>query len=319
MTENAYLSQILTTRKIKRSIHLLLLLLLLCSSRTVVGAVFDHLVKAEGKDSNHSMRNIDFIYVLNLDHRPEKFKMCTDQLNAYDIYPYRFSAIYGKDLPIEVINDVGVKCQPGMNTNLMATYYYADKDGNIRHEHEKFGQKGKSYFCHCMGLGPVAIALSHLSILKDAYDSGYQTVWIMEDDVQLIGNPRRLSKKIAQLDALTKKKWDILFTDQDTKNQRGDYVPCRGFAQRPDFTPKDPDKFAKRLKIGKNFMKVGARYGAYSFIIRRSGIKKILDFYATHNIFLPYDMENILPADIELYTVVEDIVSTIPNALSDNN
>lgn len=319
MTENAYINQILATKKIKRSIHFLLLLLLLCSRQTLVGAVFDHLVKANGKGSNHSMKNIDFIYVLNLDHRPEKFKMCMDQLNPYDIYPYRFPAIYGKKLPIEIINDVGVKCGPGMDTNLMATYYYADKDGNIRYDHETFSDESKTYFCHCMGLGPIAITLSHLSILKDAYDSGYRTVWIMEDDVQLIGNPRRLSKKIAQLDSLTKKKWDILFTDQDTKNQRGEYVPCRGCAQRPDFTPKNPDKFAMRQRVGKNFMKVGARYGAYSFIIRRSGMRKILDFYAKHNIFLPYDMENILPSDIELYTVVEDIVSTIPNALSDNN
>ena len=43
------------------------------------------------KSGDHSMRNIDFIYTINLDKRPEKFALCTEQLNPYGIFPYRFS------------------------------------------------------------------------------------------------------------------------------------------------------------------------------------------------------------------------------------
>lgn len=28
--------------------------------------------------------------------------------------------------------------------------------------------------------------LSHLSVLKDALDSGYETIWVMEDDIHII-------------------------------------------------------------------------------------------------------------------------------------
>lgn len=313
MIKPAYL-----TKKID-SMLILLSLFLFINTQPALSGVFDHLAKAEGKGNNHSMRNIDFIYIINLDHRPEKFKLCTDQLHPYGIYPYRFSAIYGKKLSLDVINDIGVKCEPWMDKSIMASYFFKDENGVIRNQHEKFQQDGRTYFCHCLGLGPIAIVLSHLSVLKDAYDSGYQTVWIMEDDIQVIRDPHLLSSTIEKLDHVTRRKWDILFTDQDTKNQKGEYVPCLGYAKRPDFSPKNPSRFAKRRRISNDFRRVGARYGAYSFIIRRSGMKKILDFYRSHNIFLPYDMENYFPHDITLVTVTDDIISTIPNALSDNN
>ena len=55
-------------------------------------------------------------------------------------------------------------------------------------------------------------------------------------------------------------------------------------------------------------------------IIRRSGMQKILNFIKRHGVYLPYDMDNYLPPNIRLYTVLEDVVSTLPwnIALSDN-
>ena len=53
-------------------------------------------------------------------------------------------------------------------------------------------------------------------------------------------------------------------------------------------------------------------------IVRRTGMKKILDFIKTHHIFLPYDMDFYMPENIRIYTVINDVVSTQPGALSDN-
>lgn len=53
-------------------------------------------------------------------------------------------------------------------------------------------------------------------------------------------------------------------------------------------------------------------------IIRRSGMKKILDFIKNGQVFLPYDMEFCLPDNIRMFTVKDDIVSTQIKALSDN-
>ncbi len=52
-------------------------------------------------------------------------------------------------------------------------------------------------------------------------------------------------------------------------------------------------------------------------IVSRSGMKKMLDFLKS-GMFLPYDMEFTLPDEINMFSVRDDIVSTLPNAFSDN-
>ena len=273
--------------------------------------------KAEGKLSHHRMKNIDFIYVINLDRRPEKFAMCEAALKPYGILPYRFSAVNGWELPLTVVNDVGVKLEPWMEHNHWGTHYPLDRDGMP--EHEIVSVIGRNYFSHCMSRGAIACALSHLSVLQDAYESGYETVWVMEDDIEIIKNPLEISKLITKLDdKVGSKHWDILFTDRDTKNREGKYVSCKGCAWRPNFKPENKDRFRKSENIGHSFRKIGARYGTYSMIVRRSGMKKILNFFKKYGIFLPYDMEIPFPNDIALYTVQNDVVSTIPLAASDN-
>ncbi len=288
----------------------------LIASSGLYAKLENHFKPAPNKSDVHKMKNIDFIYMINLDARPEKFQSCLDQLLPYGIKPYRFSAVNGWELTLDDINDVALTYEPGMNGTMFGTSYLLEDNGMP--SHELITVPGKKYFCHCMSRGAIGIVLSHLSILQDAYDSGYETIWIMEDDIQLIQDPNNLSNLIKNLDrTVGKNKWDILFTDQDTKNQKGEYVPCMGYALRPNFTPKNPARFADRKSVGA-FTKTGARYGAYSMILRRSGISKILNFFKKHQVFLPYDMDFYLSNDILIYAVQEDVVSTEPQALSDN-
>src|SRR5207237_6605093 len=75
---------------------------------------------------------------------------------------------------------------------------------------------GKTYFVHCMALGAIGCSLSHISVLQDAYDSGYETIWVMEDDVEVLDDPHRLSDLVSELDTLVgPDRWDVLFTDVD--------------------------------------------------------------------------------------------------------
>lgn len=295
----------------------LLLLSLLIFNNFLCADITKFFKKAPNKGTNHSMKGIDFIYTLNLDQRPEKFASCTSQLSVYDIHPYRFSAVNGWELTLEDINTLGVIYDHSMRQNLWGTSYLLDGGGQPHHE--VMQTVGRNYFCHCMARGPIGIVLSHLSILNDAYTSGYERIWVMEDDIQVIKNPHTISKAVEKLDKLVGKDgWDMLFTDKDTKDRNGNYVPCYGHAYRPNFTPKDAGRFARRTIINQDFIKIGARYGAYSVIVQKSGMKKILDFIIQHKIFLPYDMEFYLPNDMRIYTVTNDIVSTQPQALSDN-
>lgn len=290
-------------------------MLSICCS--LCAGIEDYFKPAPNKGDYHDMKNIDFIYVLNLDQRPEKFARCAQQLAIWGIYPYRFSAVNGWELPLDVINEVGVNYQPGMTTGAKGTFYEPELKGEPQHEYVH--EYGRTYFSHCMSRGAVGIVLSHLSILQDAWDSGYETIWVMEDDIDIRQNPHIISEMIERLDRLVGKEgWDILFTDPDTKNGLGHYVPCTGFAWRPNLDPINPERFAERYAVSDDFRRIGARFGAYSMIVRRSGMKKILDFLKEYNIFLPYDIEFPYPHDIRLYTVLTDIVSTWPGSPSDN-
>lgn len=291
------------------------LLFLICS---LSADVLDHLKKAENKSAAYSMPGIDFIYMINLDERPEKLKRSLDQLGIFEIHPYRFSAVNGWNLTLEQLDDIGLRLTPEMEAGILGTCY--PLDGNFEPSHETISEYGKTYFCHCMARGTIGIAMSHISVLQDAFDSGYETIWVMEDDIEVIRDPRMLTELIEELDELVgKENWDVLFTDRDIKDANGNHVTTYWAGRRPDYIgfTKDND-YAMKKQVSPNFLKVGARSGAHSMIVRRSGIQKLLRFFAAHQVFFPYDMEYILPRGINLYTVDVDVVSNTPKAPSDN-
>jgi GR25 family glycosyltransferase involved in LPS biosynthesis len=294
------------------------LFILLFLVNSVHGDLEDHLKIPLNKSDIHQMRNIDFIYLINLDERPEKLKLSLDQLAPFGIIPYRFSAVNGWKLSLEAINDIGLKFSPEMTGGFMGTSYL--EQDNYKESHEIIQKPGKTYFCHCMARGTIGIAMSHISILQDAENSGYEAIWVMEDDIEVLKDPRLISDLIDQLDAAVgKENWDILFTDKDIRDGDGNHKPCYWSAQRPDFIKQASyNNYAARTPINSQFIQIGARYGATSMIVRKSGIKKLMQFFRAHQVFLPYDMEYILPTGIKLFSVTEDVVSNLPKALSDN-
>lgn len=283
------------------------------------GAVEDHFKKATGKSDFHKIRNIDFIYMINLDERPEKYADCMQRLQPYDIYPYRFSAVNGWELSLEQITDLGVPFTKGMKGGFWGTYYLENNE-EVKPVYEVIEKHGRVYFSHCMSKGAMGVVLSHLSVMQDAYDSGYETIWIMEDDIEICKNPHYISDLVEMLDqAVGRNGWDILFTDVDTRDNNGNRVPSSGFAQRLNYQPKKPSKHYRKQKISEHFRFVGSRFGSYSIIVRRAGMKKLLDFFKKYKLFFPYDMEYYLPESINLFTVLEDVVAHKANAVSDNN
>lgn len=282
--------------------------------------ILKHLKPALNKGSNHSMRGIDFIYMINLDRRPEKFAKASGELIPYGIIPYRFSAVNGWELTLQAINDVGLKYRPGM-TPLMATSYPIEAKGLPNHGF--MTQYGTAYFCHCMAWGTIGCILSHISVLKDAWDSGYETIWVMEDDIEVLKDPTLIPDLLDQLDQLVgRENWDVLFTDQNYRKGVGEYIIASGAAKRPDMDcslkERTSEKYTINAQISPDFRKVSARFGTHSMIIRRSGIKKLLDFALEHEVFLPADMDNYLAPTMCRYSFTYDVVSNMLNALSDN-
>lgn len=227
------------------------------------------------------MPGIDFIYMINLKVRPQKWEKSLSQLVPYGIIPYRFDAINGWDLSPAVFESLGCP-------NLFAG----------------------------MTPGKNACLLSHLSVLFDAYESGYETVWIMEDDIEVLEDPRQISGLIQELDQLVD--WDILYTDIDTKDFYGNRVPCLAISLRPNFPPKNLEFYLRRIPINETFEEIGMRYGCYSMIIRRSGLKKILDYFTEYRLYWPIDMEFYFIPNLKQIVLTRDIVSTLPGIKSDS-
>ncbi|HSX37794.1 MAG TPA: glycosyltransferase family 25 protein, partial [Chlamydiales bacterium] len=281
---------------------------------------FEPLLKKPGKKpKGHTIDGIDFIYMINLDERPEKFERSARELQIYGINPYRFSAVNGWTLPTKVFDQIGMKLPKGsLQEPLLGSFYY-EEEGKEYIQTELIEEEGPAYFIRYLARGSIGIVLSHLSILQDAYDSGYETIWVMEDDIEVCSDPRILPKLIALLDDLSPR-WDIFFTDIDTKDAQGKRVLCRALAARPNvLIPPLSSFYARFYPIGDHFHRTGMRYGAYSMILRRSGIKKILDYYRKYRVFLPYDMDFWLCPNLYMVHYNQDIVSHKPGAPSDNH
>jgi len=257
--------------------------------------------------------------MINLDERPEKYNNTLRELRPYGIEPYRFSAYNGwKELNINTINKLGVKFKPGMSGGLNATRFVSNKQGDLKSVYEPLTHYNKVYFFARATPGVIGCVMSHLSILKHAYDQKYNVIWVMEDDIEVIKNPHLISALVVELNKLVGEQgWDILFTDYDFRDATGNYVPSRGYAPRPNKKPKNPSDGQLDKKINQHFRRVGGRFGTHSMVINKSGIKKLLNFVEKHQIFLPWDLELNSPDNMKLYTVLDDIVSNYPNRISD--
>ncbi len=278
-----------------------------------------HLRKATNKSLEHKIDGIDFIYMINLDERPEKFALATTELAFYGIYPYRFSAVNGWKLSTAAINEVGVKFSSDFGQEKFLGSIYREINGQEHLGHEILRANGETFFTLGMSHGAIGIVLSHLSILQDAYDSGFQTIWVMEDDVEVVDNPGQIPESIQKLDALVPD-WDILFTDTDTKDRAGHHVACRAVAARPNFPIPPLSAYLQHFyPVSSDLSRIGMRYGAYSMIVRRSGMKKILQHFKTYGIFIPYDMDLWLNPELKMYCVRKDIVSHRAGAPTDNS
>ncbi len=272
----------------------------------------EHFRKVEGKKEGIQVRNIDFIYMINLDNRPEKFERCCGQLEPYGIRPHRFSAVYGWTLPDSVLNDVGIRISKGMQ------FCPTKENRVIRFPHSKHkldkSYYGKKIVSQWMSKGAIGCFLSHLSILQDAYDAGYETIWVMEDDIKAERDPHTISDYIDKLDQLVGKgEWDLLYTEAGcfeggTPEQNGNIAYHYPWFWRPDMPSQDTSYITRCTDVGEEFIKLGNKGRTHSMIIRRSGMKKILDFEKSHGMFLPIDIELSFVPDIRLYGLKTTII-----------
>ncbi|MBF8263343.1 MAG: glycosyltransferase 25 family er [Parachlamydiales bacterium] len=246
------------------------------------------------------IKNIDSVFLINLDQRPEKLERVLGQLEPFNIDPNRLPAIYGWTLLNAVYEDVGFKLQPGMEWK---GSIFLRQSGSMRVNQACYGS---AIYYPRMSHGAVGTYISQLSVLQNAYDAHFQTVWVLEDDVTVQTDPHQLSKYIEKLDQLVGPDgWDILYTDDGTHFEP--FTP--GTVWRPDMPDINFDPFYEYSPAGADFYRIGGRCQAHSFIIRRSGIEKILNFAFQHGIYLPYDVEIAFVPGLRFFNLKANVVS----------
>ena len=262
--------------------------------------------KAENKSNAHKMGDIDFIYMINLDPRSGKYERTMNAFRPYGINPYRFSAVNGWDLSFQALDELGIIFDDSMQSGPIATVY-RHVGGQEYVSHEIMKELGMTYYAHSLSRGAIGSLLSHLSVLQDAFDSGYNTIWVMEDDVRVVRSPYEILSLICSLDNVDPN-WDVLFTDHEIKGANGP-VPCTVIRPRPLVQLQPLEYYLERRQVAQDIEKIGMRFGSASMVIRRSGMEKILDFFKTYKIYFPYDIDCFFVPDIHLYALNKDIVT----------
>lgn len=239
-------------------------------------------VQLNQKKSN--FKYIDCIYVINLDRRPEKWLRTQELMQKYGFRPNRFSAIDGWKISTE----------------------------------EKEILFGNYPVRLCPG--EIGCLLSHLSVIRDGYLRGFNIIWVCEDDIEFIEDPHQLSHFIEKLNKIDPD-WDILYTDIDSRNSKGEPVPSLSQDFRPDRMNEIPlSYFLKRNFVTKKIMKIGQRFGMYSLFISKKGMQKIYDYFTHVYLWAQVDVDIHYIPGLREYSSTRDIVSVwVDSPYSDTN
>lgn len=235
-------------------------------------SIESYLIDVDLLNVTSGINQIDCVYVINLDQRMQKWVDVKNMFHSYGIYPNRVRAVNGW------------KLSEGDKHALMGSYPLRLRGGQI------------------------GCILSHISTLRDSFKRGYDVVWVCEDDIWIHENPHQLSELICEL-FKTDPNWDILYTDSDSKNKRGEVLPSVGSDFRQDLPHENLSYYVTREILNKDLVKVNQRFGAYSLIFSKRGIEKVLRYFTSNYLWTAYDIDIHYIPGIREYCIRRDVVS----------
>jgi GR25 family glycosyltransferase involved in LPS biosynthesis len=241
-----------------------------------------------GPHNLSNLRNVDCIYVINLDERPEKWERTKKQLSQYEIGFNRFSGINGWRMPPELLtafwNEQG---RLRANEVLDANHPYVSQ-------------------------GKLGCILSHLSVLQDAYDRGYQCIWILQDDIEIFRDLSSIDYYLDRLDMLDPH-WGLLFTDLDMRQYDNPGKPltptCLTGAIRENQETMPLEWYLERKNMSEDFQEIRTRYGFHSVLISREGMEKILYYFKHVFLHTSFDIDVFFIHDLNKYGLRNPMVS----------
>lgn len=233
-----------------------------------------YLKEIDVTEYDSGVTHVDCIYVINIDYRTDKWNRLLPIFDSMDMKVNRMSAVIGKLLTSEQIQ-------------------------------EMFGPYEVKLW------GPeIGCLLSHLSIIKDAYDRGFNIIWACEDDIEFLEDVSIIPEFIENL-TLIDPEWDILYTDTACRDPyEGTYYPL-WVEPRPGQTLAPFEVLNKRTPVGYDLERLGLRYGTTSMIISRSGIEKILNYFSHVYLWRPIDWELHYIPGIREYGITRDAITNL--------
>lgn len=219
----------------------------------------EYLVDIELKELYSGMELIDCIYVINLDERINRWNKLRNIWEKKGFFVNRVNAVNGWNISKDSI-------------------------------------KALSAPHNAMLGGVLGCFLSHISVLKNAYENQFEIIWVLEDDAEFVGDPQKIPELIKALSKLDPQ-WDILYTDV-----RNFGITTGGFGVLP---------VSNKDYLNKDFMRVGKRFGTYSILISKSGIQKLLYYFISNPLCDAIDVIIHWIPNIRKYAVRRNIVSYI--------
>jgi len=234
-------------------------------------------------EPSSGLEGIDCIYVINLDKRPDKWERVSGIFREQGLKINRMSAINGWELAGETLRELSGPYPVRL--------------------------KGGEYGC----------LLSHLSVLKDAHQRGFQRIWVCEDDIEILESIQHIPLLIRQLEKYDAD-WDVFYTDCRPrliwKGQLIHTIPPH-YTPRPDERCDHPADYLKTEEVFPDVIKIGYRTGTTSMIISRKGMEKLINYFTHIYVWSQIDLDMHFVPGIREYSSKKDLVSNLLESTSD--
>lgn len=237
----------------------------------------------ESSNYNSGIEGVDKIYVINLDHKVERRNHMDTLLINHGFQYERFSAVNGWALDKSQLRKFHLNCLPPV--------------------------KERRY----ISPGQIGCLLSHLSIIKQALDKGYETIWILEDDVIFNKHPKEILETFISNMQVEQIEWDVLYTDLNLRavNPNGSikhYVVFEGCLGRDfDYVSAGSIDWTKPISCAKQ---MHHRLGTYSMLLSKRGMLKIFNYFMQHPMQSAYDVDLNFFENTRFFQLFEDVATT---------